>query len=763
MTALAWLRGRGQVQPDDQALKTFSKLGLRLFWLRQIMFIGATAISSLYLASYIPIFCYLFCLASELSEAAMSRRTLSIKTLNHDQITRITRVQTAIGVWSAFAVSCYALLVAWLGTPEFLFVPLTYLISAALYASIFNHQVKPLLTARLVVYTPGFVIMAGMGLFMDKTDTEFLPLAQLVTILSAVLFIVINAVVTRENYEARRSRERDVIAREALLREEVETRKSAETVRQSSEQRFHSLFEYAPIPIREEDLSGMKRLIDALDIQDTAELEVYLDAHPEFLQACAKEIAVVDANRASLAEHGYRDKSEFLARVVTELTPAAYKIVRMTILALHEGAEGRSYETRITRADGKIRTVAATWRVLPGHEDTYRRILLCSVDLSDRLAAEDALRQAQKMEAVGQLTGGVAHDFNNLLTVIRGNVELLELMVDVDPEFSTPIINAVDRGAELTQRLLAFSRKQPLAVRTFDLGDMVLGMGNMLRRTLGMKNTIEIDVPDDLWPVMADPAQVEAALLNFALNSRDAMLGGGVLNVSCRNAPITTENDLDLGAGDYVALRVEDTGTGMDPDTLSRVYEPFFTTKEVGKGSGLGLSMAYGFAKQSGGAVDIQSTLGQGTQITLYLPRSDHSPENQASAPVVDPKVKAQGETILVLEDNEGIRSYVTQLLRKFGYSVLEASTVEAARMFLPRASEIDLLISDILLPGGLIGPDFAVELRRVNPDVPVIFMSGQPSEIETAASGVFHDAPVLSKPFAKTALLDRVSKALEN
>lgn len=422
-----------------------------------------------------------------------------------------------------------------------------------------------------------------------------------------------------------------VYIKEANALKEKNERQRAEAAQQESEVRFRSLFESAPIPIREEDLSGMKVLIDDLGIAEAQDFRAYLDAHPEFLQDCSKQITVVDANRASLRQHGYQSKAELLSKVVGELSDAAMKIVRLTAEALFEGAPGRSYETTIKRADGKFRKVVATWSVIPGHEETYARILLCSIDVTEQKKSEEALRQSQKMETVGQLTGGVAHDFNNLLTVIGGNLDLLELGQEYDPEFVGPIRRAADRGAELTQRLLAFSRKQPLNPQSINLAELVDGMSALIARTLGEQINVETQVANTDCFVLADPGQVEASLLNLAVNSRDAMPDGGSLVLAVRNETIDTRYDLDLDPGEYGVLVVTDTGIGMTPSIQSRAIEPFFTTKEVGKGSGLGLPSVYGFAKQSGGVVHIESEFGVGTTVSLYLPKAVSKPELPAS------------------------------------------------------------------------------------------------------------------------------------
>jgi len=746
------------VRPESSTLRVFAQLGIRLFWLRQMMFIGATVITTIYLSSYIPIFCYVLCLSAEFLELYLGRKTISATQLSAARIARLTLWQTLVAGWSALTIGNFAVLVAWLGEPEFLFVPLTYLFSAALYASMFNCQIKSVLATRMALYALAFLALAGVTTGVAQGDQPLLGIALVTTVLSSVIFLSINAFLMHQRHVVDAKREREAVEREGQLIKEISDRQEAEVARESSNLRFRSLFQNAPIPIREEDLSGMKNLIDGLNLPNKDALTAFLDSHPEFLDACAKGIKVIDANCASLRQHGYEDKSEMLAKVVTTLSPAARDVVRMTVMALYEGAPGRSYETKITRADGAIRTVAATWSVMPGHEKTYGRILLCSVDLTDRLAAEEALRQAQKMEAVGQLTSGVAHDFNNLLTIIRGNIDLMQAEFALDPDLSRPIKAAVDRGAELTQRLLAFSRKQPLATRTFDMGVLVSNMGALLRRTIGQKNTIDFELSDGLWPVHADPGQVEAALLNFTLNARDAIENGGRSTVSCRNVSVEAENDLELESGDYVVLSVSDTGTGMEADALDRAVEPFFTTKEVGKGSGLGLSMAYGFAKQSGGALQITSAPGEGTEVSLYLPRSKQTATEQVSEPDVVPSTEVRCETVLVLEDDDGVRRYLARLLTNAGYQVVEAGSANTAKEVIKKGTQIDMIVSDILLPNGVLGTEFICELQADGHEVPVLFISGNPPEAELAKSGIRKPANILAKPFTSSVFLEKIS-----
>lgn len=593
-----------------------------------------------------------------------------------------------------------------------------------------------------------------------RTSRDLIGVRELLALETGVNKLAADSETARSSQLAHNS---NLEAANEKLRQEMTERRNAVAGQRHSEIRFRSLFESAPIPIREEDLSGMKRLIDELCLPGRAEFGRYLDEHPEFLEACGRSIRVVDANEASLALHGYTDKDQMLARVVRSLSPAAMKIVRMTVETIHEGQHGRSYETRITRTDGQVRTVQATWSVIPGHEDTYSRILLSSVDLTDRLQSEEALRQAQKMEAVGQLTGGVAHDFNNLLTVIGGNLELLDASHALDPDLAAPIHKAVRRGAELTQRLLAFSRKQPLVPQAIDLDELVAGMTNLLQRSLGEEVSVLLQTSDDRRVALADAGQVEAALLNLALNSRDAMPNGGTLTIARRSHHVDEDSKIDAPPGDYVAIHVSDTGDGMTPETLARAVEPFYTTKEVGKGSGLGLSMVYGFAKQSGGDLQIESTLGHGTTVSLYLPTADVARDCPVQHEVTETAVVGKGRKVLILEDDAGVRDYLVRLLSSSGFDGLPADGIDAAASILDESEQIDVLLSDVMLPGGTLGTEFAVDVVRRHPRIGVVFISGRPSEARLHHSPDLNGAPLLTKPFDRHELISSVLSVIRS
>lgn len=411
------------------------------------------------------------------------------------------------------------------------------------------------------------------------------------------------------------------------------------------------------------------------------------------------------------------------------------------------------------------------------------RSLQLEAEAAKRAEAEARLHQAQKMEAVGQLTGGIAHDFNNLLTVIIGNLDTVRRRLtqtlggdstEVAPRLLTPIDMATQgakNAAQLTHRLLAFSRRQALEPRIADINQMVSSMSDMIGRTIGEMIIMETVLAPDLWPTFADISQIETSLLNLIVNARDAMPQGGRLTVQTANIHVKESygrGGPDVPPGEYVMLSVGDTGGGIPSELLDKVFEPFFTTKETGKGSGLGLSMVHGFVAQSGGHIRISSTVGVGTVVALYLPRSHQEGETERPAQsghrdvAVTPRAKP-GETVLIVEDNESVRNYALGALGDLGYRVLEASDGRAAlRMMESEATpRINLLFTDIVLPGGMTGRQLKEEFLRKYPDLPVLFTTGYSQEA-AAAAGLGADAQLLTKPYNFESLGRKVREALD-
>jgi PAS domain S-box-containing protein len=391
-------------------------------------------------------------------------------------------------------------------------------------------------------------------------------------------------------------------------------------------------------------------------------------------------------------------------------------------------------------------------------------------DITELRTQQEQLRQAQKMDAVGQLTGGVAHDFNNLLTVITGSLELLEARVRQDDqrELIVQAQEAAELGAKLTGQLLAFARRQPLDPKAIDLNALVLAMSDWLPRTLG--ETIQIvTVPaEDLNKTLADPGQVENAVLNLAINARDAMPGGGTLTIKTVNTELDedyTAGRADVSPGRYVVLSVTDTGCGIAPEIKDRVFEPFFTTKDAASGAGLGLSMVYGFAKQSGGHLALYSEPGCGTTVNLYLPQARTRIEAREAREAPEPAAAVpgtKGETVLVVEDNWRVRRITSKRLTDLGYVVLEAENGKAALEVFETGQSIDLLFTDILMPGGMTGGDLAREARHLRPGIRILFTSGYPSEAAVKRGLLDKGAELLSKPYSKTELIGSIRKALD-
>jgi signal transduction histidine kinase/CheY-like chemotaxis protein len=385
-------------------------------------------------------------------------------------------------------------------------------------------------------------------------------------------------------------------------------------------------------------------------------------------------------------------------------------------------------------------------------------------DANERL--QEQLQQAVKMKAIGQLTGGVAHDFNNLLTVILGNAEaLVDQLRDNDRLRVLAELTqaAAERGAELTNRMLAFARQQALEPQAIDANKLIAGMDALLRRTLGEDQEIQIVRRAGLWPTMVDPSQLESALLNLAINARDAMPNGGKLTIETANVHVDDEYAAahdEVTPGQYTLISVSDTGCGMSPETVARAFEPFYSTKGVGKGTGLGLSMVYGFAKQSGGHVKLYSEVGNGTTVKLYLPRADAMAVEAAAAVAIDER--GGSETVLVAEDDDMVRAHVARMLRELGYTVILATNGPEALAIVESNVAFDVLLTDVIMPGGMSGRVLADSAVLRRPGLKVLFMSGYSENAIVHHGRLDPGVQLLRKPYARRELAMKLRRVLD-
>ncbi len=469
-----------------------------------------------------------------------------------------------------------------------------------------------------------------------------------------------------------------------------------------------------------------------------------------------RHVSVFDA--ASVAARKMGDRQEIYARrkdgseFPAEASIAKHRVggKKIYMVVLRDVTERKRTEAALAIANTALeKRIADRTRDL---ESEIRR----------REDTQAALIQAQRMEAFGQLTGGVAHDFNNLLTIITGNLELLagELDGDDASTYLKRAAGAADMGAALTKRLLTFARRRRLTPQVVDVNDLVLGITELLKRSLGEHIALTTILAGTLWHTRADPSELENAILNLAINARDAMPAGGQLVIETRNVQ-ASDADGALSAADHVLISVTDTGDGMSPEVKEKAFEPFFTTKEQGRGTGLGLSTVYGFAKQSGGLATLESAPGKGTTVSLYLPRAENAAHPVAAGPSVAIPLSENAETVLVVEDNPEVRELTLQRVEGLGYVVCEAESGPAAMRLIEGGEPIDLVLSDIVMTGGMSGYDLARWVKSEKPGIPVVLTTGFAEEETQRDPAGLVDAPILRKPYDRAELATTLHTAL--
>ncbi len=510
-------------------------------------------------------------------------------------------------------------------------------------------------------------------------------------------------------------------------------------------------------------LATVRREADSVRTLQMEERERVFETSNDLILVTDTAGTFIQVSPSSMSIIGYQPAEMIGHSAVEFIHPDDLENTRQEMRSARRGQQKRNFVTRYLHKDG--RDVVLEWT--GSWSGPVRRHFFIGRDLTEKQAAEAQIRQAQKMDAVGQLTGGIAHDFNNILTVITGTIGILGEAVAGKPELSaiTRLIDeAADRGASLTKHLLAFARRQPLQPREVDVNALVLETAKLLRPTLGEHVEITPILAADTWTALVDPSQLSTSVLNLALNARDAMPDGGKLALETSNVHLDqsyAEMHSEVTAGDYVMIAVSDTGRGIAAGDLERVFEPFFTTKEIGKGTGLGLSMVFGFVKQSGGHIKIYSEQGHGTVVKLYLPRASGAGQAQDEAAVPE-SVAGGHEAVLVVEDDALVRRYVITQVESLGYATLEAGNAVEALQLIDANPGIDLLFTDVIMPGPMNGRQLANEAQRRRPALKVLYTSGYTENAIVHHGRLDPGVLLLAKPYRKAELARMIRTALD-
>ncbi len=541
----------------------------------------------------------------------------------------------------------------------------------------------------------------------------------------------------------------------------------------ADETRYRDLFDQTPVGILEEDYSAPKKLIDSLDFENSIQLRKFFTENPDILLRAIHSVKITDINSAALRAYGTDSREEFVEDQYDMHSWWNHdwvdfyvdELVAMfdNLLPFEREFIDHSFEQDAAFNDLEI-VIRNVTRIVAGCEHNWSRVISTVEDITDRKKMEEQLHQAQKMEAIGQLTGGLAHDVNNILAIISGNAEILEERVIGNDQQIQEIFHAVNSGSSLVKQLLSFSRKHHLDSHAIDVNELITNLSRLVTRTLGESIDIAVNLEEKMWTVVTDPSRLENSLLNLVLNSRDAMPDGGKLKIQTSKESIDkpfTNNNYHISAGDYVVLSVIDNGRGMSSEELLQVFEPFYTTKDVGTGSGLGLSSVYGFVKQTGGHATIFSTINVGTEVRIYLPRSNETPGLLFERPVEETP-QSRGESILVLEDEKILCDLVSSMLVDLGYSVLVARNGLEALDVLKNNKNVDLLLSDIGLPGGMNGVAVAEKAAKDHPGIKFQFMSGYVQDLYRHYPDIAKYGAVLDKPFRKSQLAQKLRAVLD-
>jgi PAS domain S-box-containing protein len=549
-------------------------------------------------------------------------------------------------------------------------------------------------------------------------------------------------------------------------------------------------FVYQPILDAHNDVIGI--FVDGVDTTERKKMEIALQSANETLERRVVERTIDLENVQTFYQHSSECHAVLSQREdgvfeYDEINPATLRlygreradVIGRAVDEILEPSTADFLNTHLTRALSQETpyrysrthggsTIEAIATPIPAHPGKRRRLAVTARDTTERQSLEEQLRQAQKMEAVGQLTGGLAHDFNNLLQGITGALDRAQSRISQGraseaDRFLNAALDSANRAAALTHRLLAFSRRQTLDPRPTDVNRLIASMEDLIRRTVGPGISVEVIGAGGLWPTRVDAPQLESALLNLCINARDAMPNGGKLVIETANKWLDERAaaERELPAGQYISLCVSDSGTGMTPDVVARAFDPFYTTKPQGQGTGLGLSMIYGFARQSGGQIRIYTEVGRGTTMCLYLPRHLGTADDVARE-IAKPSEQGTGETVLIVDDEATVRMLVSEVLVESGYNVLEAADAASALPILEANPKIALLITDVGLPGGMNGRQLADAARAQRSGLKVLFITGYAENAAISNGHLEHGMEILTKPFAMSALTNKVSNMLD-